>query len=60
MRKIKEYREKLGISQKELAGRIGVSQVMVCHYESGLKTPDVSRLKMIADALHCTMDELVS
>lgn len=38
--RIRKYREKLGISQKELAERIGVSNGRVSNWEQGLNRPD--------------------
>lgn len=50
-KKIKEARLALGVSQKELAARLGVSSAMVSQYESGSRTPKYETLKRFADAL---------
>lgn len=56
--KIREYREKLGISGKELAQRIGVDDTTVCAWESGRILPRAEKIPRLADALGCTIDEL--
>lgn len=48
---IKEYRIRLGISQRELALQIGISQPHVGHYESGEASPGAPTLRRIALAL---------
>lgn len=49
--KIKVLRESQGVTQIELAGKIGVSFQQVQKYEKGATRIAVSRLKEIADAL---------
>ena len=56
---IKTNREHAGLDQIELAERVGVTQAMISHIESGRKTPSVPLLADIAKVLHCTMDDLV-
>lgn len=55
---IKMYRKNKGINQKELASKIGVSNVVLSRYESGIRTPDVSIQNKIADILDISLDEL--
>ena len=49
--KIRLLRENQGLSQIELAGKIGVSFQQVQKYEKGRTDISVSRLKQIADAM---------
>lgn len=48
---IKKYRLKLGISQKELGKRLGMSQQQIAQYENGNRIPKIETINNIADAL---------
>ena len=56
--RIKHYRKIKGFSQKELAEKIGVSNVVLSRYESSKRTPDADTQIKIADVLDISMDEL--
>ena len=57
--KIKEYREKLGLTQEELSLKSGVSRGTICALESNReKTTTTKTLVKIADALNTTVDAL--
>jgi len=56
---IKKLREKAGITQAELAQKIGVSQQQIAFYEKGHDLPNVLRIKAMAETFHCTTDELL-
>ena len=58
--KMKRLRTERGITQKELARRLGVSPSTVGMYEQGRRIPDSRTLKRIASALDCSADELLS
>lgn len=58
--KIKEKREALGLTQKELAERLGVGQSLIGQIETGLKVPSVMVVKLAAEFFGCTTDELIS
>ncbi len=58
-RAIRRLRNTAGLTQVELAEKIGVSQGSLSAYESGKDTPSIKTLIRIADALGCTLDELV-
>ena len=49
---IKERREQLGISQKELAEKIGISQSFLCDIEQGRSKPSIDTALKIASALN--------
>lgn len=53
------YREKMGITQSELAKKLGVTQPAIAQWENGVRKPDIYMLKKIADVLKCTTDELL-
>lgn len=48
-----------GLSQEELAEKVGVHQTFISHIERGIKIPEVSKLVSIADALDCSVDWLL-
>lgn len=56
--RIREYREARGMSQAELAKRLGVNQTMISAYEQGVKAPRLHRLDALTALFGCTMDDL--
>lgn len=52
--------QKCGITQKQLAERIGVNEDVVSRYVSGKRDPKPDVLANIATALHTTSDFLLS
>ena len=56
--KIKERREAMQMSQRDLADRLGVSHVAVCRWEIGVAYLSADRIPAIADILSCTTDAL--
>lgn len=57
--RIKELRKKKGVTQKELALYLGVSDRAVGYYESGQRTPPPDILQKIADFFHVSVDYLL-
>ena len=57
--KIKEAAQKQGISQAELASKLGVTQQAVGKWESGKSSPDPSTVARIAELLNTTADYLL-
>ena len=58
--RIRERREELNMTQKELAEKVGISFQLVSHYEKNLvDTIPTKRLKAIAEALRCSPYELM-
>ncbi len=56
--KIRHLREDVGLTEKELGDRVGVTMNMISQVERGLKKPSAETLKRIADVLGVTVDEL--
>lgn len=56
---IKKYRLMYDYTQSELAKKVGISTTMMYYIESDYKPPSLALAIRIADALHCTVDELV-
>ena len=57
--KIREARERLGISQKHLAEKLNISQTTFNGYETGAHSPRPETLRVIAEACGTTVDFLV-
>ena len=57
---IKKYRKKLGLTQEEMAARLGVTAPAVNKWEKGNALPDVALLAPIARLLGITTDELLA
>lgn len=58
--KILYYRKSAGLSQEELAARVGVSRQAVSKWETGESTPELSKVVLLAKAFHITTDQLLS
>ena len=57
---IKKYRKNSGMTQEEMAKRLGVTAPAVNKWEKGNTLPDVALLAPIARLLGITTDELLS
>jgi DNA-binding XRE family transcriptional regulator len=57
-REIKTRREKLGLSQIQLAEKAGISQSHVCRLETGIHVPTAVTIERIAKALGTTASQL--
>lgn len=58
--RLKELRKQKGLTQKELARRIGANYQQLNKYECGLHTPPLDKLVSLAEALETTVDYLVT
>lgn len=56
--KIKEMRERAGITQQELADEIDVKTRTLGSWERGEREPDLMTAWALADTLKCSLDEL--
>lgn len=52
-------RKQLGLTQDEVADRVGTSKQMVSMYELGKRSPKVGMANRFAEALGTTLDELL-
>lgn len=59
LNQIKKARLIAGISQIELAAKIGVTPGAVCQWENGRTRPNVRMLKPLAEALNTTVEKLL-
>lgn len=58
--KLKQIRKSEGISQEQLAERIGVSRQAVTKWETGKGLPDIENMTILAEIFKITLDELIS
>ena len=59
MNQIKRARLREGLTQGELAERLGMTYVQISRWETGKSFPSVRRLKKVAEALHTTVNDLL-
>lgn len=57
---IQKYRKISGLTQEELANRLGVTFQAVSKWENERSAPDISLIPKIADIFDCSIDELFS
>lgn len=58
MSNIKTLREKMNMTQTELAEKVGIKRSTVAMWETGGNMPTAAKLPAIAKALNCTIDDL--
>jgi transcriptional regulator with XRE-family HTH domain len=56
---ITRMRKRVGLSQVQLAKRMGVTQGAISQWESGQAKPRTDLLFKLADVLGCSVDELL-
>ena len=57
--RIYKFRRKSGLSQEQLAEKIGVSRQAISKWESGTSAPELEKLLALSDCFSITLDELV-
>ena len=58
--KIREYREKQGLTQSELADLVGVRRETIVNLERGRYNPSLKLAMDIAKVFHVTVEEIFS
>ena len=56
---LRRLRERRGLSQRQLARKIFVSQAALSAWETGQKIPALDRLSDLAEALGCNPSKLI-
>lgn len=56
--RIRDLRRRQGLSQEQLAEKVGVSRQAVSKWEGGLSVPEMDKLLALCDCFGVTMDEL--
>ncbi len=60
MTKIKEYRERAGLKQSELAELVGARRETIVHLENGKYNPSLKLAMEIAKVFHVPVEDLFS
>ena len=58
-KRIKQLRESSGLTQPELAEKLGVNQSNITRFENDTKIPTLLLAIQIADVFDCSLDQLV-
>lgn len=58
--RIKEYRERTGMTQEALADKLNVDRSVISYWERGKATPCKKHRAMLCAILQCTEAELMS
>ena len=58
-KRLRSFRVKEGLTQKELAKRIGVDRTTISKYEAGDRMPDVEKAFRLAECLKVSIDDLL-
>ena len=56
---LKKAREEKGMTQKEVAEAVGITQVAINYFEQGVKVPSLPTMITISKTLEKSIDELV-
>ncbi len=59
MNNIRYFREKTGLTQGQLAEKLGIALDSVSRYENGKREPRASDLCRMADVFNCSIDDLL-
>lgn len=57
--RLRELRNKSGLTQNEIASRLGVSGQTILNWENGIYEPKINQLIQLADLFNVTVDYLI-
>ncbi|BCR35548.1 helix-turn-helix domain-containing protein [Mariniplasma anaerobium] len=57
--KLKEFRNKLNMSQRDIASKLDITQQGYCRWENGTSFPNEEKLIKLCEALVCTPNDLL-
>lgn len=60
MKGLKKMRTARNLTQGDLSRKTGINRVVISLYESGKREPVMGNAKKIAEALHCSMEDLMT
>lgn len=55
---IRKCRKKQGLTQVELAKKMGVAPSTIAQWETGARNPNIRQAPILAKVLECTLDDL--
>ena len=56
---LKAARIKTGLTQQQIADKLGITKSTYCGYETAKRSPDLQRIKQLAKVLHVSADALL-
>lgn len=56
---LKAARIKTGLTQQQIADKLGITKSTYCGYETAKRSPDPQRIKQLAKVLHVSADALL-
>ena len=56
--RVREYRQKLNLSQQELAQKVGTTRQTIIAIEKGIFSPTAKLALLLTYALNCTFEQL--
>lgn len=59
-KKLRNIREKLGMSQQDVAEKSGIGYKTINNYEKGVSRPDVEKLAILCEVFHVSADYFIS
>lgn len=59
MLKLMFKRKQAGLTQAQLAEKVGLKRMTIYNYEAGIRQPNTEKLVLLANALNCSIDEIV-
>ena len=57
--RLRDLREIRGLTQSELAERVGMEPAMISHFEIGSRKPSYDNLRRLALGLECSVDQIM-
>ena len=57
--RIKEFRKRKNMTQRDLADHLHVTNITVSRWESGIQCPSIETFVVLADFFGCKVDDLV-
>jgi transcriptional regulator with XRE-family HTH domain len=56
---VAKIRKEKGMTQNDLAEKLGLTSQAICNYEKGIREPNLATLRNMSTVLECTVDELL-
>lgn len=60
MQSLREYRRNAGLTQRDVAHRLGISAAAVCKYEHGMCVPSIANIRELAEIYGCREVDIIS
>lgn len=60
MRALRDFRKRAGLTQRDVASRLGVTQQAVWKYERGICMPSAHHIRELAKMMGCAETDIIS